>query len=82
MFREAGATTAVFTDIRRDGMGVGAAVTGAANLAKETGLEVIVAGGVHSLSDIVSAREAGLGGVIIGRALYEGHIDLEEALAC
>ena len=82
MFRVAGATTAVFTDIRRDGMGVGAGVTGAVNLAKETGLEVIVAGGVHALSDIVSAREAGLGGVIIGRALYEGHIDLKEALAC
>jgi phosphoribosylformimino-5-aminoimidazole carboxamide ribotide isomerase len=80
MYREAGAGTAVFTDISRDGMGVGAAVSGATDLARDTGLEVIVAGGVHALSDVIKAREAGLRGVVIGRALYEGQIDLKEAL--
>jgi phosphoribosylformimino-5-aminoimidazole carboxamide ribotide isomerase len=82
MYREAGATTTIFTDISRDGMGVGAGVTGAAELARDTGLEVIVAGGVRTLTDVVNAREAGLRGVVIGRALYEGQIDLMEALAC
>ncbi len=82
LYREAGATTAVFTDISRDGMGVGAAVKGAADLAQATGLAIIVAGGVRTLDDVVNAREAGLQGVVIGRALYEGQIDLKEALAC
>ncbi len=82
MYREAGATTTIFTDISRDGMGVGAGVAGAAELARGTGLEVIVAGGVRTLDDVVNAREAGLRGVVIGRALYEGQIELKEALAC
>jgi phosphoribosylformimino-5-aminoimidazole carboxamide ribotide isomerase len=72
----------IFTNIARDGVGGGADVEGARCLADASGLEVIVAGGVASLADVRRARAAGLGGVIIGRALYEGQIDLEEALQC
>ena len=43
---------------------------------------MIASGGVASLEDILKVRKEGLSGVIIGRALYEGTIDLEEALTC
>ena len=51
-------------------------------LAQQTGLSVIVSGGVRSLEDVRRAKAAGLSGVIIGRALYDGAISLPEALAC
>jgi phosphoribosylformimino-5-aminoimidazole carboxamide ribotide isomerase len=43
-------------------------------------LDVIASGGVHTLDDVIAAREAKLAGVIVGRALYEGTIDLKDAL--
>jgi phosphoribosylformimino-5-aminoimidazole carboxamide ribotide isomerase len=49
-------------------------------MADVSGMDVIASGGVHTLDDVVAARNAGLSGAIIGRALYEGTIDLEEAL--
>ena len=75
-----GARWTVFTDVARDGVGVGVNVGAAAHLAQTTGLSVIAAGGVASLQDVRRARQAGLKGVIIGRALYEGQVVLEEAL--
>jgi phosphoribosylformimino-5-aminoimidazole carboxamide ribotide isomerase len=46
-------------------------------------MEVIASGGTASLDDIAAVRKAGLGGVIVGRALYEGNFTLKEALnAC
>jgi phosphoribosylformimino-5-aminoimidazole carboxamide ribotide isomerase len=70
----------VFTDISRDGMGHGVNVDTTAALAREAGLNVIASGGVRSLDDVTRVREAGLSGIIIGRALYEGQVDLAEAL--
>jgi len=78
--REKGLTRAVYTDITRDGMSRGLNVKAARVFQENTGLDVIAAGGVSSLEDIQSARDAGLRGVIIGRALYEGQIDLSRAL--
>jgi phosphoribosylformimino-5-aminoimidazole carboxamide ribotide isomerase len=76
-----GLYTVIYTDIKRDGMGSGVDIPSAQALA-DLGLEVIVSGGVHALEDIRRVRQAQLGGVIIGRALYEGDFRLEEALAC
>jgi phosphoribosylformimino-5-aminoimidazole carboxamide ribotide isomerase len=45
------------------------------------GAGVIASGGVSGVEDIVAAREAGLAGVIVGRALYAGRVELREALA-
>jgi phosphoribosylformimino-5-aminoimidazole carboxamide ribotide isomerase len=73
--------TVIYTDIKRDGMGSGIDIPTAQTLAALR-LEVIASGGVHTLEDIRRARQAQLGGVIIGRALYEGNFRLEEALAC
>lgn len=76
-----GLGTVVYTDAARDGTLAGADVAGARAVAA-LGLDVIVSGGVASLDDLRHARAAGLGGVIVGRALHEGRFTLAEALAC
>jgi phosphoribosylformimino-5-aminoimidazole carboxamide ribotide isomerase len=79
-----GLRTVIHTDITRDGILTGANVPASAKLSRATSLEVIVAGGVASIADVHLARERaseGITGLIIGRALYEGAVDLAEALA-
>jgi phosphoribosylformimino-5-aminoimidazole carboxamide ribotide isomerase len=71
----------VFTDISRDGMGSGVNVEATTALMDTTGLNVVASGGVRALADVERVRQAGLAGVIIGRALYEGQIELSDALA-
>ena len=70
----------IFTDIARDGMGSGVNVEATVALAQATGLSVIASGGAGNLEDAQRVKDAGLCGVIIGRALYEGRVDLEAAL--
>lgn len=74
-----GVRTLVYTDVSRDGMLAGPDLEGARRLAA-MGADVIASGGVATLDDIRAAREAGLAGAIIGRALYEGRISLPDAL--
>lgn len=75
-----GVKTVVFTNIARDGVGSGPDVKSARELAFRTNLEVIASGGVASKNHVEAVRESGLAGIIIGRALYEGQIDLREVL--
>lgn len=77
----AGVTTIVYRDLMRDGMTVGADIE-AAEAICSLGADVILAGGVASLEDVRSASRAGLAGVIVGRALYEGRFSLQDAIAC
>jgi phosphoribosylformimino-5-aminoimidazole carboxamide ribotide isomerase len=76
----AGVRTVIFTDVSRDGLGSGLNIEATRQLAETSGLNVIASGGVHTLADVIAARRANLAGVIIGRALYEGTIDLRAAL--
>ena len=78
--RTLGLATVIFTDIRRDGLGSGLNIPSTRELAEVSGLDVIASGGVHTMEDVAAAQEAGLAGTIIGRALYEGTIDLKEAI--
>ncbi|HYL21964.1 MAG TPA: 1-(5-phosphoribosyl)-5-[(5-phosphoribosylamino)methylideneamino] imidazole-4-carboxamide isomerase [Gemmatimonadales bacterium] len=79
----AGVRTIVYADAARDGTLAGTDVQGARDIAALSGgLEVIVSGGVASLDDLRRARDAGLAGAIVGRALHEGRFTLREALAC
>lgn len=78
--RTLGLRTVIFTDISRDGLGGGLNIAATRKLAESTGLDVIASGGVHILEDVRAAREAKLAGVIIGRAIYDGSLDLREAL--
>jgi phosphoribosylformimino-5-aminoimidazole carboxamide ribotide isomerase len=76
---QAGIETLIYTDIGRDGMLNGPDLAGAVSL-RTVGARVIVSGGVAGSADVRAACEAGLDGVIVGRALYEGRLTLPEAL--
>jgi len=78
--RTLGVRTVIFTDISRDGVNAGLNIPATRELAEVSGLDVIASGGVYTLEDVTAARDANLAGVIIGRALYEGTVDLKEAL--
>lgn len=77
---DAGAITIIYTNIQKDGMQTGVDWKTARQLSKQTGMQVIAAGGVKSVQDIADAKFAGLAGIVIGRALYEGNFSLQEAL--
>lgn len=82
-FEDDGVHAIVYTDISRDGMMQGVNVQATARLAEAVDLPVIASGGVASMDDIhrlSTARDSGIAGVIVGRALYEGTIDLAEAI--
>ncbi|MHC1782195.1 MAG: 1-(5-phosphoribosyl)-5-[(5-phosphoribosylamino)methylideneamino]imidazole-4-carboxamide isomerase [Anaerolineaceae bacterium] len=71
-----GLKTIIFTDISRDGAGQGGNLLETRRLSKQSGLEVIASGGFSSVDEVLAVRQAGLGGVILGRALYDGRLDL------
>jgi phosphoribosylformimino-5-aminoimidazole carboxamide ribotide isomerase len=83
-FEDAGAAAIVYTDIERDGALTGANVEATAALARAIATPVIASGGVASLEDIAALQAkagAGIEGVILGRALYDGRVDPAAALA-
>jgi phosphoribosylformimino-5-aminoimidazole carboxamide ribotide isomerase len=83
MFEDAGAAAIVYTDIERDGALAGVNVDATADLARRLSTPVIASGGVASLADISALKaheKDGVAGAILGRALYDGRIDLAAAL--
>jgi phosphoribosylformimino-5-aminoimidazole carboxamide ribotide isomerase len=81
-FERDGVNAIVYTDISRDGMMQGLNVEATAKLASEISIPVIASGGISTLDDIRALQavaDEGIMGVIIGRALYEGTVDLVEA---
>ncbi len=81
-FEDAGVAAIIYTDIDRDGAMQGPNVAATAALARVVSIPVIASGGVSSLDDLIALRDCGapLNGAISGRALYDGAIDLGEAL--
>jgi phosphoribosylformimino-5-aminoimidazole carboxamide ribotide isomerase len=79
-FRKQGLEWCVLTDVSRDGVNSGVNLSSAVDLQSETGLKVVASGGVSTLDEVRRARQAGLAGIVIGRALYEEKISLQEAL--
>ena len=81
-FEDAGVAALLFTDVGRDGMLKGVNIDATLNLAAATTLPVIASCGVAGLDDIRAlVGQPGIEGVITGRALYDGRLDLAEALA-
>jgi phosphoribosylformimino-5-aminoimidazole carboxamide ribotide isomerase len=78
LFHSQGMELCVLTDVARDGVNTGVNVASAVELQSATGLQVVASGGVSSLDDVLRVRKAGLAGVIIGRALYEGRMTIAE----
>ena len=83
-FEDAGVAALLFTDVGRDGMLKGCNIEATVDLARATEIPVIASGGVAGIADIriLSLHtEDGIEGVITGRALYDGRLDLATALA-
>ena len=81
-FEAIGVGAIIFTDISRDGMLSGSNVTATSRFAEGTTLPVIASGGVTNLDDIknlCSVSSHGIEGVIVGRSIYEGTLNLREA---
>ena len=87
LFEDDGIDGIVYTDIGKDGMMGGVNMHATKNLADSVNVPIIASGGVSNIKDIEALLEAGerlsggITGVITGRALYEGALDLEEAIA-
>jgi phosphoribosylformimino-5-aminoimidazole carboxamide ribotide isomerase len=75
-----GAGAVLYTDVRRDGMHSGPAVAATAALARALTIDVIASGGVSRLDDLRALAAAGVPAVIVGRALYDRHFTLAEAI--
>ncbi|MBO90087.1 MAG: 1-(5-phosphoribosyl)-5-[(5-phosphoribosylamino)methylideneamino]imidazole-4-carboxamide isomerase [Rickettsiales bacterium] len=81
-FEGAGVSAIIYTDVERDGVLSGVNIEATARLAKSTSIPVIASGGVASLDDLLAIQANGtIEGAISGRAIYDGRINLEEALA-
>jgi phosphoribosylformimino-5-aminoimidazole carboxamide ribotide isomerase len=74
----AGARLAIYTDISRDGMLSGAATEDVRTMVEQGGLAIIASGGIGSADDIEAVRQTGAVGVIVGKAIYEGNVRLDE----
>lgn len=75
-----GSDTVVYTDISRDGALTGVNVDATAELAKNTGMKIIASGGMSCIDDIKKLMQKDVYGAILGRAIYNGNIDLSDAL--
>lgn len=77
---ELGAKTIIYTDISRDGMLSGPNLKAMEEMVKAVKIDIIASGGVGKLDDIKNLKEVGVSGVIVGRALYTGDVDLKQAI--
>lgn len=80
-FEDAGVAALIYTDIDRDGAMGGPNINATESLARAVTIPVIASGGVSSMADLIALRDTGvIAGAISGRALYDGTIDLAQAL--
>ena len=81
-FEDAGVAAIIYTDINRDGAMQGPNIAATEALASAVDIPIIASGGVSSLEDLLALKATGqIAGAISGRALYDGAIDLKEALS-
>ena len=80
---KAGVKTIIYTDISRDGTLEGVNVEATAQLARESGIKIVASGGVKSIDDVKALlpyEKEGIEGVIVGKSIYMGTLDLTEAV--
>ncbi len=83
-FADAGVAAIIYTDIARDGMGTGPNVEATAELARSASIPIIASGGVATIAHLEALRDTagdGVAGVVVGRAILSGSLDLEAALS-
>jgi phosphoribosylformimino-5-aminoimidazole carboxamide ribotide isomerase len=77
---QCGVRTIIYTDISRDGTLQGPNIAATATLVRPGGPDIIASGGVGQLDDLLALAQSGVAGVIVGKALYTGAIELRHAL--
>ena len=78
-FAACGVEAIICTDVGRDGMMTGVNINFTKEIQEACGLETIASGGLKDMRDINGLIDAGIDGTIVGKAFYEGTLDLEEA---
>ena len=78
--KKRGVSTVVYTDIQRDGMLTGPNIELTRYMVAQTGMDIIASGGMSVQQDVTNLLNTGVEGVIIGKALYSGSIDLAKAI--
>lgn len=79
--KESGVRTIIFTDISRDGTLTGANLAAYERLVSECpGVNVVASGGITHISELIKLKHMGAGGAILGKAIYDGAIDLSQAV--
>lgn len=76
-----GISTAIYTDISRDGMLSGPNLDSTLEMVQSSGMEIIASGGVSCMDDLFALESAKVSGAIVGKAIYDGRIDLRTALS-
>lgn len=79
--KEFGVKTIIYTDISKDGMLQGPNIEHTKEMVESTGLNIIASGGVSSVMDLEALNNINVEGAVIGKALYENHIDLKQAVS-
>ena len=75
-----GVNTVIYTDISKDGMMSGPNIESTKDLIEKTGMDIIASGGVSKIEDVENVNNINAAGVIIGKALYNGALDLNEVI--
>ena len=78
--KKLGVKTIIYTDISKDGMMCGPNIEATKELIEKTGMEIIASGGVSKIDDLENVFKINAQGVIIGKALYNGAINLSDAI--
>lgn len=78
--KEMGVKTIIYTDISKDGMMSGPNIDSTRELIEKTGMDIIASGGVSCMQDIENVKNINAAGVIIGKALYNGALDLKQVI--
>src|SRR5262249_51972799 len=81
-FEDVGVAAVIYTDFDRDGLLGGVNVAATSALAERLSMPVVASGGVAGIEDIKALKPTKVEGVICGRALYDGRLDLAEAIRC
>ena len=77
---EYGVKTVIYTDISKDGMMIGPNIETTKELIDKTGINIIASGGVTTMTDLEKVDKIGSYGVIIGKAIYQGALNLQEVI--
>ena len=79
--KEYGVNTVIYTDISKDGMMSGPNIESTKDLIEKTGMDIIASGGVSKMEDIENVNNINAAGVIIGKALYNGALNLKDVIS-